>query len=339
VERPPSTTGTPLLSVEGLHVASLRGEILRGVDLTIAPGEAVGLVGESGSGKTTLGLAILGLQGRTRRVVAGSVRLDGDLVVAPGTDTTVAIRGSRVAFVPQDPFRSFDPLRRMGGQMRRPLELHRGLAAGDADAQVAGLLERLGIADPGLVMERYPHQLSGGMLQRAAIATALSCGPELVIADEPTTALDAIVQRQVGGSFLALVRDLGTSLLVISHDLRLLGRMADRVAAMYAGRIVESGPVERLLNHPRHPYPAALLAASVRAVEPGAHLPVVAGQPPTLPGAFAPCAFAPRCPRADARCWQEEPRFPWPAADGAACHHPIAEGETLAPPPAREVAA
>jgi oligopeptide/dipeptide ABC transporter ATP-binding protein len=296
-------------------------------------------VGESGSGKTTLGLAILGLLGRTRRVVAGSVRLDGELVVSPGTDATVAIRGSRVAFVPQDPFRSFDPLRRVGGQMRRPLELHRRLTVPEADARVAGLLVRLGIPDPGLVMERYPHELSGGMLQRAAIATALSCGPEFVIADEPTTALDAIVQRQVGDSFLALVRDLGTSLLVISHDLRLMAHMADRVAAMYAGRIVESGPAERLLRHPRHPYPAALLAASVRAVEPGARLPVVAGQPPALPGTFAPCAFAPRCPRADARCWQEEPLFPWPAIDGEACHHPIVEGDALDPTSAREAAA
>ena len=184
--------------------------------------------------------------------------------------------------------------------MRRPLELHRGLPREIADERIAGLLVRLGIEDPGLVMERYPHELSGGMLQRAAIATALSCDPELVIADEPTTALDAIVQRQVVDSFLALVRDLDTSLLVISHDLRLLGRMADRIAAMYAGRIVEFGPADRLLRQPRHPYLAALLAASVRSAPPGEHLPVIAGQPPALPGTFAPCAFAPRCPRADA---------------------------------------
>jgi oligopeptide/dipeptide ABC transporter ATP-binding protein len=264
-------------------------------------------------------------------VSAGWVRLDGERIVAADVDATAAVRGARVTFVPQDPFRSFDPLRRVGAQMRRPLELHRGLAAAAADARIAGLLVRLGVDDPGLVMERHPHQLSGGMLQRAAIATALSCDPELVIADEPTTALDAIVQRQVIDSFMSLVRDLGTSLLVISHDLRLMERMADRIAAMYAGRIVEFGPAGRLLRRPRHPYPAALLAASVRGARPGESLPVIAGQPPLLPGAFAPCSFAPRCPRADARCWSEEPRYPWPATEGEACHHPIVPGETLEP--------
>jgi len=321
----------PLLEVEGLRVSSARGDILRGVDLVVGRGEVVGVVGESGSGKTTLGLAILGLLGRTRRVSAGSVRLDGDIVVSDRFDGSAAIRGARVSFVPQDPFRSFDPLRRVGAQMRRPLELHRGLAADAADERVAGLLVRLGIEDPGLVTERHPHQLSGGMLQRAAIATALSCDPELVIADEPTTALDAIVQRQVVDSAMALVRDLGTSLLVISHDLRLMERMADRVAAMYAGRIVEFGPAERLLHHPRHPYPAALLAASVRSTPPAEHLPVIPGQPPALPGTFAPCAFAPRCPRADMRCWTEEPHYAWPAPAGEACHHPIEPGEAFEP--------
>jgi oligopeptide/dipeptide ABC transporter ATP-binding protein len=324
------TTGeAPLLQVEGLHVASARGDILRGVDLIVERGQVTGIVGESGSGKTTLGLAILGLLGRTRRVTAGSVRLDGDVVVAPDTDRTAALRGSRVTFVPQDPFRSFDPLRRMASQMRRPLQLHHGLGARAADDRVASLLSRLGIDDPGLVMDRYPHELSGGMLQRAAIATALSCDPELVIADEPTTALDAIVQRQVIDAFMALIGDLGTSLLVISHDLRLIGRLADRVAAMYAGRIVEFGPTERLLGVPRHPYPAALLATSVLGVPPGQHLPVIPGQPPTLPGTLAPCAFAPRCPRADTRCWSDEPWYAWPASEGEACHHPVQPGEEL----------
>jgi oligopeptide/dipeptide ABC transporter ATP-binding protein len=184
-------------------------------------------------------------------------------------------------------------------------------------------LTRLGVRQPEAVMERYPHQLSGGLLQRAAIATALSCGPQLVIADEPTTALDALVQVQVIDSFLRLVRELGTSLLVITHDLRLLERMADRIAAMYAGRIVEFGSAERLLAAPRHPYPAALLESSVLAAAPGQRLPTIDGQPPSLPGTFAPCAFAPRCPRADERCRTQTPMYPWPATEGEACHHPI----------------
>jgi oligopeptide/dipeptide ABC transporter ATP-binding protein len=317
--------GAPLLEIEGLRVASSRGEILRGVDLEVRRGEVMGLVGESGSGKTTLGLAVLGLLGRSRWATAGSVRLDGATIGAPGSDATGPFRGDRIGFIPQDPFRAFDPLRRMGPQVRRPLELHRGLEGSEAEARVVDLLGRLGVPDPRGVVGRYPHQLSGGMLQRAAIATALACGPELVIADEPTTALDVLVQLQVIESFLGLVRELGTSVLVITHDLRLLERMADRVAAMYAGKVVEFGPVGKILTTPRHHYPAALLASSVLSTDPGARIPTIEGQPPTLPGVFAPCGFAPRCPRADAICWSEEPRYAWPAEAGFACHHPRSE--------------
>jgi peptide/nickel transport system ATP-binding protein len=172
-------------------------------------------------------------------------------------------------------------------------------------------------------MGAHPHELSGGMLQRATIAGALACGPELVIADEPTTALDALVQVQVIEAFLGLVRDLGTAVLVITHDLRLLRRAADRVAAMYAGEIVEFGAREQVLERPRHPYPAALRAASVLQTEPGGRVPTIEGAPPTLPGAFPPCPFAPRCPRATEVCRTVEPRYPWPADEGFACHHPL----------------
>ncbi len=211
----------------------------------------------------------------------------------------------------------------MGPQVRRPLELHRDLTADEADERVADLLGRLGVPDPARLMRAYPHELSGGMLQRAAIATALSCEPELVIADEPTTALDALVQVQVIESFVALVRELGTAVVVITHDLQLLERMADRIAAMYAGRIVEFGAAADLLQRPRHRYPAALLAASVREARPGERLATVEGQPPSLPGMFAPCAFAPRCGWADQICHDVEPRYGWPADEGYACHHPV----------------
>jgi peptide/nickel transport system ATP-binding protein len=211
----------------------------------------------------------------------------------------------------------------VGPQVRRPLQLHRDASAAEADARVADLLGRLGVSEPEAVMGRYPHELSGGLLQRATIATALSCEPELVIADEPTTALDALVQVQVIESFVPLVRELGTSVVIITHDLRLLERMADHIAAMYAGRIVEFGPAERLLARPRHPYPVALLESSVRAAVPGERLPVIEGQPPSLPGTFPACAFAPRCGRADAVCHRVEPRYGWPAAEGEACHHPV----------------
>lgn len=197
------------------------------------------------------------------------------------------------------------------------------MTAAAADTRVAELLARLGVPEPKSVMQRYPHQLSGGMLQRAAIATALSCGPQLVVADEPTTALDVLVQIQVIESFLDLVRELGSSLIVITHDLRLLSRTADRIAAMYAGRIVEFGTAERILERPRHPYPAALLEASVLSSQPGDRVVTIDGQPPTLPGTFPPCSFAPRCRYATDVCWQETPVYPWPATEGEACHHPI----------------
>lgn len=312
-----------MLEVTGLHVSAASGDILRGVDLAVPRGSVVGVVGESGCGKTTLGLAVLGLLGRTRHISAGEIRLTGELIAAPGADATAGLRGTRVSFIPQDPFRSFDPLRRIGPQVRRPLELHRGLSTAEADERLAGLLGRLGVDDPAGVMGRYPHELSGGLLQRATIATALSCEPELVIADEPTTALDALVQVQVIESFVPLVRELGTSVMVITHDLRLLERMADHIAAMYAGRIVEFGPAMRLLRSPRHPYPSALLESSVRVVQPGERLRVIEGQPPTLPGTFPACAFAPRCGRADETCLRTEPTYEWPADEGEACHHPI----------------
>jgi len=317
------TAAAPLLEVSGLHVAAAGGDILRGVDLRVGAGEIVGIVGESGCGKTTLGLSVLGLLGRSRSVTAGSIALKAERIVAPDLDRTPALRGGRIAFVPQDPFRAFDPLRRMGPQVRRPLELHRGMSASEADERVAELLTRLGVPEPERVMRDHPHQLSGGMLQRAAIATALSCGPELIVADEPTTALDVLVQIGVIESFLDLVRELGSSLIVITHDLRLLRRTADRIAAMYAGRIVEFGPAERILERPRHPYPAALLEASVLSAEPGSRVATIDGQPPTLPGTFPPCSFAPRCRYATDICRAEVPLYAWPADEGEACHHPI----------------
>ena len=296
------------------------------MDLVAGRGTVTGLVGESGSGKTTLGLAILGLLGRGRWVAAGEIRFAGQVILAPGVDATAPLRGRRIGYVPQDPFRAFDPLRRVGPQVRRPLERHLGLAADAAGARAADLLARLGVPEPERVMRAYPHELSGGMLQRATIAAALGPGPELVIADEPTTALDALVQVQVIEAFLSVVRALGTAVLVITHDLGLLRRAADRAAAMYAGRIVEFGDRAAVLEQPRHPYAAALRAASVLRAEPGGRVPTIEGQPPTLPGVFAPCAFAPRCPRAAAICREVEPHYAWPAHDGVACHHPLGGG-------------
>lgn len=312
-----------MLEVRGLRVATRDGEILRGVDFTLERGEISGVVGESGCGKTTLGLAIAGLLGRTRQIVAGEVLFQGEVIAAPGLDRTDGLRGDRVSFIPQDPFTSFNPLRLVGPQVGTALRLHRGLSSKESSERVVGLLARLGVPDPEAMARSYPHQLSGGMLQRAAIAAALSCGPELVVADEPTTALDVLVQIQVIDAFLHLIRDMGSSLIIITHNLRLLRRAAHQVAVMYAGKVVEFGSGERMLSHPRHPYPAGLMASSVLTTAQGTRLVSIEGQPPTLPGTFAPCPFAPRCPRADAVCWEIEPQYPWPADEGAACHHPL----------------
>lgn len=316
----------PVLDVRGLRVAAHGGDIVRGVDLAIAEGEICGVIGESGCGKTTLGLAVAGLLGRDRSIVAGEVRFRGDVIADAGADRVGPLRGTRIAYVPQDPFGAFDPLRRVGPQVARPLRLHRGLDRGAAEAEAIRLLARLGVPEPEGAARRFPHEFSGGMLQRAAIAAALACRPDLVIADEPTSALDVIVRGQVLGAFLDLVAELHSSVLIVTHDLGILRSVASRVATMYAGAIVEEGPASEVLDAPWHPYPAALLASSVSASARGSRLVGIDGQPPTLPGDLEPCAFAPRCPRADARCRAEQPALAAIAGGTGrtvACHHPL----------------
>lgn len=312
----------PVLEVRGLRVAVPAGDIVRGVDLTVPAGAICGVIGESGSGKTTLGLAVAGLLSGGRRIVGGHVAFRGEIVAEASVDRTAPLRGRRISYVPQDPFSGFDPLRRVGPQVARPMQRHLGLSPTEAATRATDLLGRLGVPDPEAAFRRFPHEYSGGMLQRAAIAAALSCEPDLVVADEPTSALDVIVRGQVLRAFLGLVEELGSAVLIVTHDLGVLRSVASRVAAMYAGVIVEEGPAVQVLGDPRHPYPAALLASSLSADTDRGRLLGIDGQPPVLPSPLDACAFAPRCPRADNRC-REVP----PVLEGThrlvACHHPL----------------
>ncbi|MEU1281569.1 ABC transporter ATP-binding protein [Streptomyces sp. NPDC005805] len=234
-----------------------------GVSLSVAPGTALCLLGESGSGKSTLARTLIGLPGRAAEV-RGSVRLSCTELGGLGERALAGIRGRRVGYVPQDPDAALDPLRRVGAQLTEVLLRHRvtdGRRA--ARAAVPGLLDAAGVADPVRVARSHPHELSGGLRQRAAVALALACGPGLLIADEPTTALDALVRARVLDLFAHLVEERGIALLLVTHDMGVARRIGHRAAVMRAGRIVESGPVDVLLRAPEHPYAAALVAAAL----------------------------------------------------------------------------
>jgi len=306
----------PLLELRGLSV-SLPAEpapvrALRGLDLELLPGERLALVGESGSGKSTALLAIAGLLPDEAEITGGR------RFPALGREPTP---GRDLGLVLQDPFASLDPVLSVGEQIGEVLVAHRGARWAEARRAAVVLLGRVGIAEPEARVDDPPHRFSGGQRQRIAIAMAIAAGPRLLLADEPTSALDTVVQAQILDLLDGLVREQGTALLLVTHDLAVAGRIADRIAVLYAGRLVECGPAALLLRHPRHPYTRALLAIA-RALEAGTGGPLAAipGTPPE-PGAEPPgCSFAPRCPLAFARCAEEPPAWRGHARDGVACH-------------------
>lgn len=298
-----------------------------GVDFSVGAGECVGVVGESGSGKTQLVLAALRLLSPLAQVT-GHARFDGiELLDAPPRQLNT-VRGQRIGVVFQDPMTSLTPHLTVGEHIREVLSVHRGLERGAADRRARELVDRVHLGDPAERLRQYPHELSGGMRQRVMIALALACEPQLLIADEPTTALDVTVQAGI----LELLRELKDerrlAIVLITHDFGVAAALCDRIAVMYAGRIVEQAPVVDLFRAPRHPYSAALLASLPRldALTDEA-LPSIDGQPPAPHEARLACAFAPRCSRADRRCELEEPRLSTPANSprAFACHHPLGE--------------
>jgi oligopeptide/dipeptide ABC transporter ATP-binding protein len=322
----------PLLEVSALAVSfRYRGERvspIERVSFSIAPGESVGIVGESGSGKTTLGLALMRLTPPARDLeITGRIAFEGRDVLAMPAAELSAYRGAGVAMIPQDPMTSLNPTLTIGRQVGEAIALDR--SAADIRTRAVDALRAVRLPEPEARLAAYPHHLSGGMRQRAVGAVGIARAPKLLIADEPTTALDVTVQRQ----FLDMLADLqaarGMALLLISHDLGVVARLATRIIVMYGGEIVEDGPARDILDRPRHWYTAALVASARGVAGAGSRLPTIPGQPPGLIDRPRGCRFAPRCPNARARCAVAPPI----EADGARrlrCWFPITEpaGET-----------
>ncbi len=311
-----------LLEVEDLHVwfdlpHHRELHAVQGVSFGVDRGERLGLVGESGCGKTTTILALMGLLPPTASV-AGRVLLDGEDVLARGERTVAPHRWRDMAMVFQGAMNAFNPVRRIGDQLVEPMQLHEIAEGRAARARAAELLERVGISSTRL--RNYPHEFSGGMRQRAAIAMALACGPKLLLADEPTTALDVMVQAQILELLVELANDLGLALILVTHDLPVVAQTCTAAAVMYAGEIVETGPMDVLYHDPRHPYTRLLFAATPD-LESRDAVVSIPGTPPRLDEPLVGCPFRPRCDIAFDRCATEQPGLgPVGAQHAAACH-------------------
>lgn len=303
-----------LLDIDELVVDYGPVRALDGATLAVERGETVGIVGESGSGKSTLGAAIGGLLPRAATSTGGEVRVDGVAVGEMDARDLRALRRDRLGYIFQEPIGSLDPTMRVGKQVELAL---RGTGT---KADVLDGLARVRLADPARVARSYPHQLSGGMAQRVAIAMAMAAEPELLIADEPTAALDSQVREEVLDLVFALAAESGTTILWLSHDLPAVGRRCSRVVVMYGGRVVESGPASAVLTEPRHPYTVALAGSVPGAAAEGERLVSIPGQPPVLAGAAAGCSFAPRCPAALDSCAAQRPPLYVSADRDVLCH-------------------
>ncbi|WP_181782231.1 ABC transporter ATP-binding protein [Pseudonocardia pini] len=312
----------PLLRVTDLHTEfpTEAGAIhaVNGVHLTVAEGEIVGLVGETGSGKSVTARSILGLLPSPGRVVRGRIEFRGQDLVAADERSRRAVRGSGMGLIPQNPWGALNPVKSLETQFRNVIRAHRRASRKECREIAAAMLDRVGIPDPGRVLDGYAHQLSGGMAQRTVIAMALVLNPRLLIADEPTTGLDVTVQRQVLDLVAEIVERDRRAMLLVTHDLGVVAQYCHRVQVMYGGRIVESGPVTEVLRHPSHPYTAALLRAVPQR---GKALAALPGFVPDLLNPPVGCAFAERCPEVMPTCTTHRPEVRAADADRTlACH-------------------
>ena len=308
-----------LLTVQGLKVQfeTRRGTVtaVDDVSFSVAPGRALCIVGESGCGKSVTSLAILGLLGRNGRLAEGSVVFDGRELTRLSEGELCGIRGNEIAMIFQDPMTALNPTQTIGRQLSEPLMLHRGMDKRAAWAAATEMLNRVGISAPEKRMKEYPHQLSGGMRQRVMIAMALCCNPKLLIADEPTTALDVTIQAQILRLIRRLQQESGAAVVLITHDMGVVAETANDVLVLYAGCAMEAGPVERIFDHPLHPYTRGLLASIPQLDRDQEMLNTIEGTVPPAYDMPTGCHFCPRCPGALPICEREKPR-PIPVAEG-----------------------
>lgn len=324
------TIATPLLSVDGLAIDVMRGALanplVRDASWSISRSETLAIVGESGSGKSLSALAALGLLAPELRVTRGTIHFEGRDLVQLDERAMREVRGSKVSMIFQEPMTSLNPVKSIGHQLTEGMRLKLGLSKRDAETRAVSLLKEVGVSDAERRLVQYPHQLSGGMRQRVMIAIALACEPELILADEPTTALDVTIQAQILALTARLCAEHGVGLVLITHNLGIVARHASRVVVMYGGRVVEEGVAADLYRAPLHPYTAGLLASVPRLDTPrDAPLRPVPGSPPDPFDVIEGCRFHPRCARASERCVAQVP--PLEALPGTArpvaCFHPL----------------
>jgi len=302
----------PLVSVRNLSVAFTNSgksiHAVNGVDFDLAAGEVLGVIGESGSGKSVTLRALLRILPPKRTKIGGTIRVDGRDALALAGRELEDYRGSIVSMIFQEPMLAFDPVFSIGDQIAESVIRHRGVGKAAARARALEMLERVQIPNAKRRLDAYPHEMSGGMRQRAMIALALACSPKLLLADEPTTALDATVQIQILLLLRELQRELGMSVIFVTHDVGVACEVADRVAVMYAGRMVESGTVSEVMQHPQHPYTSGLLSSIVRGELKGTRIEAIPGSPPDLANLPPGCSFAPRCKFVKDECRAEVPK-------------------------------